>query len=169
MSPCCYKASSPLDLFGHGRQAGKTRFPWAFIPGNGKMRHCSWLSYKYCCLIWLFALLGLLFNSKKPKQRLGDLANMLQPTHNHSSVGLPVETLITSGGFPIARPPDGRVQGNALCLSSRYQSSALTEHFQSPCCSSGPHNSLDKTPASVQTEGGLASRLLWRKTYTNTL
>ena len=127
------------------------------------MRHCGWLSYKYCCLIWLLVLLGLLFNSKKPKQCLGDLANMLQPTHNHPSVHLPAEMLTTSSGFPIARlqPTDGRVQGNVPCPSSRYQCSELMEHFQSPCHFLGPHDSLDKTPESVQTEGGLASRLLW--------
>lgn len=118
------------------------------------MRHSSWLSYKYCCLTWLLALLGLLFNSKKPKHCLGDLANMLQPTHNHPSLHLPAEMLATSSGFPKARlqPTDGRVQGNALCPSSKYQCSELMEHFQPPRCSLGPHDSLDKTPESIQTE-----------------
>lgn len=80
------------------------------------MRHCSWQSYKYCCLVWLLALLGLLFNSKEPKQCLGDLGNVLQPTHNHLPGRLPVEMLTTNRGFPIAKlqSPDGRVQGNAL-------------------------------------------------------
>lgn len=65
MGPSYHKASSPLNL------------SWAWPSGwqdglslSQKITATGWSnsSYKYCCLIWLLAFLGLLFNMKKPEQ-----------------------------------------------------------------------------------------------------